>query len=1133
MSKEDEKMSKVDNILSIDEKSRELIINGLDSNYFVEASAGSGKTTSLVYRMVSLVEKGDHGRGVPVNKICTITFTKAAADEFYSRFQKLLSIRSVLTPDDSEKFLGKKTPESIKRCEEALNNIDSCFMGTIDSFCNMIAHEFPFELGIPSDTELISEDEFGFIVTKQYENILKNDKHPLHRHALLFKDTFPDAYNKFAVGIDLVKSNRNIKIDYNSSIALVEPEEYLKEYKQSLLDIFDSITKAYDKYHIDFGTDKNNDAIKSISINNHKFKTEDWRYLLSSLYYSIKNLIGMSISSSEVEKSTLISDNVIEAETKADGSLKAKLKFTQEVTDILEGALEKIKRYRFSLYFYVISECLNEIASELKKQGKFQYSDFRYYLNQAFKQSASTDRVLANHILDKHSYFMIDESQDTEPMLMEMFFYLSGTKISDDWTKCEPKEGSLFIVGDPKQSIYAFAGASVQAYKKTEDIFKAKDEVLVLSKNFRSNVTLREWFNFTMDKLLNRGSEPLKHEDIDIPLKDKNAEIAGEFNKGDILIDGPYYYDSDKDNDSSNVAKIIKDLVLNQNKKIISKVNGKYTYRSLDFKDFLVVPRSTNVKDLVDAFKEYQIPYYIEATIPFEYSDSLMILIDLVKLLKEPNNKALLLKVLFSDLYRFNESDVIDLVNHHYDFDISIIDNLKASNINLKKALLELNDLYLKTIDKSFSSTMLIIKNDLNYRLLERVSTDYLEYTDYLIELTKSHEEVGNITSLKSFEDIISAIISHKDKHDRVLRYQNTLNKVKVANLHKVKGLQAPIVILCKPVTFNRKPQSYFDYADLAHPILRIQSVSAESNGNSLPFIDNPDFSDTYKGEMLAADRAEKDRLEYVAATRAESVLIVARGPLKMDGRYYNPWDTIVNFINVKYDIPDIAIEDFSKLAKAKYDEPNLDESTYVKTTEFVSPSKAAHDYKYESTINNLNEMDENDDLYDKDQDKAFLIGSLVHRLMENIIISKNNILDINALIRDIVDEYRPYVKDEDQILNDVYQTIVTKGYHQKNSVLDDDILSVLLKAKDVRAEVPFSYKRGNQIISGSIDCLYEDESGYHIIDWKTNNFDDISKLEVQYKGQLDEYVLAMEHFGIKADAHIYRIAIKQKTNNN
>ena len=55
----------------------------------MEAGAGSGKTTMLVNRMVAMVEEGK-----PIGKICAITFTKAAAGEFYDRFQKMLILRS-------------------------------------------------------------------------------------------------------------------------------------------------------------------------------------------------------------------------------------------------------------------------------------------------------------------------------------------------------------------------------------------------------------------------------------------------------------------------------------------------------------------------------------------------------------------------------------------------------------------------------------------------------------------------------------------------------------------------------------------------------------------------------------------------------------------------------------------------------------------------------------------------------------------------------------------------------------------------------------------------------------------------------------------------------------------------------
>ena len=139
----------------IDEMSRNRIVSDMDNNFFVIAGAGSGKTTMLVSRMVAMVEAGR-----PVEKICAITFTKAAAREFYERFQALLSDRS--NPDyvwEDKGVAGqlpKPTLESRNRCAEALKNIDLCFMGTIDSFCSMVLSEHPSRRAQPFPSRFLS-----------------------------------------------------------------------------------------------------------------------------------------------------------------------------------------------------------------------------------------------------------------------------------------------------------------------------------------------------------------------------------------------------------------------------------------------------------------------------------------------------------------------------------------------------------------------------------------------------------------------------------------------------------------------------------------------------------------------------------------------------------------------------------------------------------------------------------------------------------------------------------------------------------------------------------------------------------------------------------------------------------------
>ncbi|MCR5088249.1 MAG: UvrD-helicase domain-containing protein, partial [Oscillospiraceae bacterium] len=137
-------MAEIMTSLEKDKLSRSRIVSEIDKNFFVEAGAGSGKTTMLVKRMVAMVEAGRD-----ISRICAITFTKAAAGEFYDRFQRLLIERSnpAFTGDAESRpgSLPQPTDETRERCRIALQNIDLCFMGTIDSFCSMVLSEHPSE----------------------------------------------------------------------------------------------------------------------------------------------------------------------------------------------------------------------------------------------------------------------------------------------------------------------------------------------------------------------------------------------------------------------------------------------------------------------------------------------------------------------------------------------------------------------------------------------------------------------------------------------------------------------------------------------------------------------------------------------------------------------------------------------------------------------------------------------------------------------------------------------------------------------------------------------------------------------------------------------------------------------------
>lgn len=203
--------------LEMDTLSRNRIISEIGTNLFVEAGAGSGKTTMLVRRMVAMVEAG-----IEISRICAITFTKAAAGEFYNRFQKMLIERSnpSLEWKDSDEpgQLPEPKEETRERCRTALQNIDLCFMGTIDAFCGMVLSEHPSEAGIPSDAAILRDEDAETIYKQQYVNICSGTYgDELQKLAVSFQLLHSNAQDVFVRGLSFIMNNRNAMFHYDEA----------------------------------------------------------------------------------------------------------------------------------------------------------------------------------------------------------------------------------------------------------------------------------------------------------------------------------------------------------------------------------------------------------------------------------------------------------------------------------------------------------------------------------------------------------------------------------------------------------------------------------------------------------------------------------------------------------------------------------------------------------------------------------------------------------------------------------------------------------------------------------------------------------------------------------------------------
>ena len=268
---------------------------------------------------------------------------------------------------------------------------------------------------------------------------------------------------------------------------------------------------------------------------------------------------------------------------------------------------------------------------------------------------------------------------------------------------------------------------------------------------------------------------------------------------------------------------------------------------------------------------------------------------------------------------------------------------------------------------------------------------------------------------------------------------------------------------------------------------------------------------------------AEERRVEYVAATRAESVLLIGK-PDKINSDYRNPWGDLL--MDNLPDIPDYASQPKDPTVETFDDVMNDYHSVVNKDS-----NEQSYAVKSPSGLRIKTQATNDDEVVEEESNEInkALVGTLVHRLLECIVSSKGQ-YDVRQLTIEVFEEYGlDREMNEELFVNlcKVGETFMGNGFPQTKKDVPQDLFKKLMNAEEVMCELPFSYKSDKNIISGVIDLLYKDNNGWHIIDYKTNAEGDIKTLEEEYKGQLGVYKKAFKQAtGLDCDAHIYHIDI-------
>ncbi|SKB93401.1 PD-(D/E)XK nuclease superfamily protein [Lachnospiraceae bacterium] len=1124
--------------LERDTQSRNRIISDINTNFFVEAGAGSGKTTMLVSRMVAMVEAG-----IPINKICAITFTKAAAGEFYDRFQKLLIERS--NPDYVWKDKGyagqlpKPTEETIERCAEALKNIDLCFMGTIDSFCGMVLSEHPSEAGIPSDANIVSDLDAEIFYKQQYVKICSGEYGDERaRMAGTFRSLHRNAEEVFVQGMSVLMNNRNVHFNYT--------EPNVTDIDSAFKDERDEIVRALmcivNHPELKYPSEQKNLAAWERIDDIYKTLRKKWSNNYSNVMYALKSLGDLRLIPEAMNHYEMELDGVFEPGGK-------KGKWLQCSVCSEDGLLYKLQNLQYGISMAFLEVCVPVIEGVMRDKGYMTFFDYLYYLRNMLRRDAEGEGKLIRYIYDRHSYFLIDEFQDTNPMQAEVFFYLSSEHPVPQWSACEPRPGSLFIVGDPKQSIYRFRSADVTSFLKVKGLFeKNGGSILTLSRNFRSKSTLCEYFNRCFTVMLPEETrDQSKYEEIPVP-DPMDDEFQGIYTYR--AYTGSLESEHPDETDPVQIAKIIDKLV--DNDEFLVRTGDDKNPRKLRYNDVMVITYGKKRLGPIMSYLDMKgIPTRVEGDVPFGSNEALLEIYKIYSAVANENNIIALYGALTGGVIGLTKEEILIYRKHggsvslKASFDMNTCDSDTACLVASK--IEKLKNLYYKA--QRLSPAALFAKIMDTFKIYEYAVTENIEVVYYTLELLRNAEKSGIVVSLDDGAGYIAELLSGESGEERCLSLNDGRDAVHMANLHKVKGLEAPVIILAAATSSRNSSDKRIVHGDDGSKGYLFSLTKSDSFGGC--YFETKAFPDEHEDEK-AAGAAEGQRLIYVAVTRARNALIICDSITSAFGKESRKsmWSPVMEnglqdiFEATGEYVPSAPKKSMTVISSKLYAEAEstcvLNDRSMETATYIVENPSRLHISSKMSDEQNVNIIEESSAPKASERGKSkneiahrfpTLLGTMTHKLMEMLVSTKNGVNTVNA-VGEIIREYRtpilePYEEDLSKALSVVAERIKNGGYVQTND-LPQDILGTLLNAEEVYCEVPFCYSEedyGKKVWNGIMDVVYCSKGKWHIVDYKTNA--DGDDLDRKYQAQLSAYIKAFkETTGETADAKTYHIDI-------
>jgi exodeoxyribonuclease V beta subunit len=803
----------------------------LEGANLVEASAGTGKTytiTGLFLRL--LLEKN-----LAVHQILVVTFTEAATEELKDKIRsRIREAVEAFSKGKSEKpFLDKlvkrqaSAEKALSLLRDALRSFDEASIFTIHGFCRRMLHENAFESGSLFDTELVADP--SAMIQESVDDFWRLHLYtasPLFVDYARSKDFTPEGL------VSLLRSKMNqpfLRIIPEDEGSDTDPQE--KRFR----DAFSSARKAWSSSKAEVSRLLTSyEGFNRVQYSGTRI--EAWLKEMDALFTYGENASGLFPGFRKFCRSE-VATGMRKGFAPPDHSFFDRCEDLYQSSQELESVFARRLLGLKVKLFKVVGEALSKRKIERNVQT---FDDLLLKLQAALEGRGGKDLAIA--IRRKYRAALIDEFQDTDPVQYDIFQSIFGRG-----------ESILFLVGDPKQSIYGFRGADIFAYMEAVD---KVDVRYTLTENWRSDPELIKSIN----ALFGNVKPAFVFEKI--PFEPAKAARGRE--NGLLRIEGKkepftlWFMDREKwaaENGVINkeVARAqLPGLVAEEITRLLNLGKQKRALigeRHLRANDIAVLVRQNREALLVQrALSERNVPSVLYSTQNLFDSHEALEMERFLAAAAEPNAESLIKAALTTDMLGIAGEELEELTLDEARWENWLVKFREYQERWQEEGFFRMFRFFLK--DERVLTRLMAFGEG------ERSNTNILHLMEVLHQA--SVERKLNMTGLlKWLSEQRDPDAPRSDEHQ--LRLESDENAVKLVTIHKSKGLEYPIVFC--PFSWDGV-RSKKDAA----PLL----FHNPQKGMEVIFDLGSDDRETHKAMADKEELAENLRLLYVALTRAK-----------------------------------------------------------------------------------------------------------------------------------------------------------------------------------------------------------------------------------------------------------------------